>query len=440
MILSSFAKRSLRLVKETYIDAVRVLTSREQLKSAYGVSLYRNAIYLVLNSVVGAVLGFVFWILAARLYSPEEVGLASAVIAAASFLAMLSTVGLDYGLIRFIPNSGRKVNVLVNSCFTLSGAIAILVSLVFLAGIRIWSPALVFLLQNPFNFGSFVVIVITWSIWLLLFNVFVGQRKAGFALLQNVGYGFVRLALILPLAFLGAAGIFTSWGIGFTVIVIVGLLLLLPRLQSGYRPLPTIRKEAISEMAHFSFANYIVALISGVPFFIIPLMIVNLLGAEQNAYYYIGYAVALPLLYIPRSVSFALFAEASHNAEKLGQYVNRSLKFSFSLLIPAIIIIFLVGDKILLLFGKGYSEQATQLLWILALSALPTAVNYAYYTKKRVEKQMKTVLSLSVLSLAITLGLSYLLLPAMGIIGAGIAWLASRGLVSLVIMGRFLIR
>jgi len=424
--------------KETFTE-VKALTTKEGLKHFYGVSLYRNAIYLMLNSAATAFLGFVFWILATRFYSAEEVGLASAVIAAASFLAMLSTLGLDYGLIRFIPNSGEKSNILVNSCLTVGGLAAIVFSLIFLAGLNIWSPALVFLRQNPLAFGSFVMLVITWALTLLLYSVFIAQKRAGFALFGGVIHGVTKLAVVIPLtAFLYASGIFTSWAIGWTLAVGVGLLLFLPRLQSGYHPFPTIRKEVLNEMARFSFANYIAAVITSVPMFILPLMVVNLLGAEQNAYYYIAYAIATVLFLIPRSTSLSLFAEGSHDEEGLTRYVRRSLKFSFLVLVPLIIIVFVIGDKILLLFGEGYSQEATRLLWILAVSSLPIAINFIYFTKKRVEKRMRSVIGLTALTVVIVLGLSYFLLPVMGIMGAGIGWLAGNGVVTLVIMGSLL--
>jgi len=440
MNLSPFIKGSLGLVKETFTE-VKALTTKEGLKQFFGVSLYRNAIYLILNSAATAALGFVFWIMAARSYSPEQVGLASAVIASASFLAMLSTLGLDYGLIRFLPNSGEKSSVMVNSCLTIGGVAAIVASLIFLAGLTIWSPALIFLRQSPLAFGCFVVLVVAWALALLLHNVFVAHKRANFTLLGGLIQGLTKLALVIPLAaFLHASGIFASWAIGWILVVIVSLLLLLPRVQSAYRPLPAIRREAISEMARFSFANYIATLIAATPVFILPLMVVNLLGAEQNAYYYIAYAIATVLFLITRSTSLSLFAEGSHDEEGLTGYVRRSLKFSFLILIPLIIIVFIIGDKILLLFGEGYSQEATRLLWMFALSSVPITINGIYLYKKRVEKKMKSVIGLNALSVVLTISLSYFLLPVIGIIGAGIGWLGGRGIVTLIIGGLLLKR
>lgn len=434
------ARRLVSSIKDALVDGARNLTSKEGLKALYGVSLYRNAIYLILEYGATGVLGFVFWILAARFYPAEEVGLASAAIAIAGFLVSLSLLGLDYGLIRFLPNSGERANALVNSCLTIGGLAAIVSSLIFLAGLNIWSPDLIFLWQNPLLLGTFVVLVVAYLLYAQLHNVFVAQKRAEFGLWQSIIQGVIKLALIVFLATsVYGFGILASYGIGWALAVVVGLLFFLPRLQSGYRPSFTIRKGAVNEMVHYSLSNYVAGLINKVPISILPLIVLGLLGAEQNAYFYVAFAViGGGLNAIPASISLSLFAEGSHNEKGLGQYVRRSLKFSFLILVPLVILIFVIGDKILLLFGNVYSEEATKLLWILAVSSLPLTVNTIYFFKKRVEREMKSVIGLTALTVVIVMGLSYFLLPIMGIIGAGIGWLAGNGVVTLVIIGGLL--
>ncbi|MFC2067149.1 lipopolysaccharide biosynthesis protein [Chloroflexota bacterium] len=432
--------RLFSLAKESFLDGVKVLSSKEGLKAVYRTSLYRNAIYLMLNSAAMALLGFVFWILAARFYPAEAVGMASAVIAVAGFLATLSHFGLDLGIIGFLPKSGKKSNAIINSCFTVGGIAAIVVSLLFLAGLNIWSPALVSLRQTPLNIASFVLLVVTWTLYLLVHGVFVARQRSGFTLLQGIIQGLIRVVLVASLAgYSYAFSIYTSWGIGFAATVVVGLIFLLPQLQSGYHPMHGINKGIIKEMAQFSSANYVAGLVTKVPTFILPLMIINLLGTDQNAYFYIAYAVVgNALLLIPAGVALSLFAEGSHVEEALGGYVKRSLKFSFLLLVPLIILIYFIGGKILLLFGEGYSQEATRLLWALALSSLPVTVNSVYFGMKRIEKKMKSVIFLSALVVVIILGLSYFLLPVTGIMGVGIAYIAGHGAVTLVIIGSLL--
>lgn len=352
----------------------------------------------------------------------ESVGLASAAISAMALLTLFSTLGLEYGLIRFLPNSGEKANELVNSCFTISGLVSVALSIVFLAGLSIWSPALIFIRQNPVFFIAFLAFTTASTLLALAHQTFVARLRAGFALAQGLIYGLFRF---IPLIFLASLfhtfGIFASWGIALGIAVAVGILLFLPRIQADYRPLPTISRRAINDMMHFSFANYSANLFWMIPSLTLPLMVVNLLGAEPTAYFYIGWAIANILFMIPLAASLSLFAEGSHDEQKLAGNVTRSLKLILLLVVPAIIIFFLAGDKILLLFGTAYSENATRLLWVLAVSALPVSVNYIYFSIKRVEVRMKSVVGLSAFIAVATLALSFFLLPRMASSGPGLA-------------------
>lgn len=424
--LASFAK-------ETIADAARILTTKEGLKSLYGVSLYRNAIYLMLNSVVHALTGFFFWIAVARLYPTEAVGLAAAAIAATGLLALLSTLGLDYGLIRFLPGSGDKARDMLNSCFTIGGLVAIVLAFVFLAGLGVWSPALLLVREHPVFFAAFILFAFAATLQSFANHVFIAGRKAGFVLAQGLVFSLLRFIPLFILASLFQTfGIFASWGIAVSIAVAAGILLFLPRAQKGYRPFPLVRRRVVSEMMHFSYGNYAANILWAIPQLILPLMVVNLLGAEQNAYFYIGWGVAGILFMIPMAASLSLFAEGSYEEEKLNYEIRRSLKLIPVLLIPGIIILLLLGDKILLLFGRAYSENATKLLWILALSALPLSLNYIYFSIKRVEKRMKSVIGLTAFIALATLGMSYFLLPQMGILGIGVAWLSSQGVAAVI--------
>jgi len=433
---STLLKGALYFVKATFFDALRIVRSPEKgIKSLYGVSFYRNAVYLMLSSGVTAALGFVFWILAARFYSASDVGLASAIISAAGLLALLSTLGLNYGLIRFLSSSGEKSNITINSTFTITGLLSIIFALIFIAGLSLWSPALIFLRQNLIWLIAFVVFTAAYTLFSLLSSPFIAKRRADFTMVQNIINALLKLTLIIPLAaFFHSGGIFASWLIGFVVTAGVVIFLFLPRVQAGYRFFPTIRKEVVNEMARFSLTNYIVVLLQTAPAFVLTLMVVNLLGAEANAYFYIASGVAGLLSAIAGATSTALFAEGSYDEQKLGQNIKRSLKLVLLLLVPAIILVFLIGDKVLLLFGRAYSENATRLLWILAVSALPQSINYIYFGVKRVQKKMKDVIWLTALIAVCTLGLSWLLLPRMGILGAGIASLISQGIAALLIV------
>lgn len=408
-------------------------TFKERMQQLFVISLYRNAFYLMLNSITVGLTGFVFWAVAARLYPVEGLGFASAAISAMTLLALLSSLGLDYGLVRFLPGSGNTATTVMNSCFTIGGLLSIVLSIIFLSGLGVWSPALLFIQQQTMFLTTFVIFTVGCTLNTFVQRAFIARRRGQFALAQGLAFGILRF---IPLVFLGPLfrtyGIFASWGVTMSVTVIISLFVFLPRIQSGYRPIPSISRQAASELMRFSIANYGANLLWAIPGLALPLMVVNLLGGESNAYFYIGWAVASILFVIPVATSFSLFAEGSHNQERLIRDIVRSLKIIIVLLVPVIILVILLGEKILLVFGRAYSENAIRLLQISAASALPVGINHIFFTIKRVEMKMKSVVGASAFVAVLTLTLSWFLLPRMDIWGAGIAWAVSNGLVALV--------
>lgn len=428
MVYEHMLKQLLGFITQTLADVIGIARSPNQsLRSLYRVSLYRNAVYLIANNIIIAGTGFVFWIVAARLYSEDEVGLGSAAIAAVGLLALLSTMGLDFAIIRFLPNAGKKSRDMINSCMTVGGMASLVFALIFLAGLSFWSPALVPIRENSVFLSVFIVSVMSATLNSFIQQTFVAKRRTGFALAQGLLFSLSRFIPLLILAsFFQDFGIFTAWGIAFSLSVIVGTFFFMRRVEPNYYPIPVVKREILGGMLHFSSTNYIVNLLWNIPGLVLPLMVVNVLDSEQNAYYYICWTISTILFMIPTAISLSLFAEGAHDQKNLMQEVTRSFKLVSLILMPLVMIVLILGDILLLVFGEAYSENAVWLLRILAVSAFPLSINFIYFSMKRVQMKMSEVIALSLTIAIVTLGLSYVLLPRIGINGVGIAWLASQ--------------
>jgi O-antigen/teichoic acid export membrane protein len=435
-------KASFYLIKGSYADAFHLARHpRQGFKLLSGISLYSNSVYLIAANAVNALVGFAFWLIAARFYSPTDVGLASAAIAGASLLAMLANLGLGHGLIRFLPHSGKNANSLLNSCFSLGSLTLIIIALIFLGGLDFWSPALLFIKQNPVYLTAFLLFGLASTVSGLTGETFVAERRAGFVLAGGLIFNLLRVPLVILLAaFFRSFGIFASLTIALGVTLLFNVFFFLPRVQPGYHPFFAINKKVVNEMLHFSLANYLSVLFWAAPGLVLPIMVVNLLGAELNAYFYIAWAIGGVLGVIPGAASTSLFAEGSYEQERLGINIWRSLKMILLLLVPAVILVLAFADRLLLFFGTAYAENAATLVRILAVASLPLAINIVYLAIKRVEKKLKVIVNLTAFVAVVTLGLTYLLLPYLGINGAGIAWLVSQAVIALVIITSWLKR
>ncbi len=428
-------------VKTTFKDGFKLARRpTEAIKSLYEVSLYRNAVYLMLNSGVTAVLGFLFWILVARLYSPEDVGLGAALLSVVGLLSFMGTLGLGFGIIRFLPNSEDKAR-LLNSSFTISFLTSIVVAFIFLAGLPLWLPEVLFIRENTLFFFAFIVFVAAATLSAIMTQTFLGFRRAEFTLAQGIIVDLARLPLVVAFAAIfGAFGIFASWGLGVAISLVTSLFLFLPQLLQHYRPFPSFEKQVTNEMVHFSFVNYIGAALGALPTWILPLMVLRLIGAEANAHFFTTWATANVLLVIPGATTYSLFAEGSHEEARLASHLRRSLKLIIVLLIPAVVFMLLFGDKLLLVFGREYSEAGTHLLWILALAAIPASINFVYFGVIRTEKRLKEIIFITAAIAFGTLLISYLLLPWFAILGTGMGWLMTSSVVALAITPRLVKR
>jgi O-antigen/teichoic acid export membrane protein len=404
------------------------------LKDRVGDPLYRNSFFLMGNTVITTGLGFVFWMVVARYYDEYEVGVAAAIISAVSFLGLISSLGLETALIRFLPRSSEPAK-LINSCLTVNGTVALLVAGIFLAGVNVFSPATAFVRENPMFILVFVVFAVVWPLSGTVDSVFIAKRRAEFNLAKSSIFSLLKIPLPIALAVsFHAFGIVSSWGIAAGIALLTAFALFLPRVQADYRPALRVDLSILRAIWRYSTGNYFATLLAAAPPLILPIMIVNLVSGQQNAYFYVAWMIAGLLQAIPVAVSQSLFAEGSHFEDRLAFNAWRAFKFAALLLVPAILVILLAGKWLLLIFGESYSSNAQTLLMILALSSVFTGVNSIYYTVLRVRGRIRELTALRAVIALVILTVSGLIVTRVGIVGIGYAWIGMQAVVSIYII------
>jgi O-antigen/teichoic acid export membrane protein len=192
-----------------------VVPTWRQIKGLVRSTLYANSVYLMAANVVNAGFGFLFWTAAARLYRPEDVGLAAGAMSGMSLLVMISALGLDYAMIRFLPHEADSAAI-INTALTIWVSMALMLSVVFLAGLGVWSPSLQPLRRDAFSAASFIVATMSMAITGLLNAVFLARMRSGFVLAQSAVFGAVKvvLALVLTAAAAGLTALVGAWAVG----------------------------------------------------------------------------------------------------------------------------------------------------------------------------------------------------------------------------------
>lgn len=390
----------------------------KMLHTSFRDPFFRNSIFLTLGLGLDSVFGFLFWTLAARLYTVGEIGIATALISSLSLIMAFSNLGLDTTIIRFMPSHDHSKT--FNTCLFITTGMAIVVGIIYLAAIDLISAELAFIRDYALLFLFFIV---AYVIALTTGYAFLSLRRADLKLILNLIVGS-RLLLLIPFVFLGSIGIFTAFGSAYILAAVLALVLIRGYISLAFDIDVTFIRKTFS----FSAQNYIAKLFQNFPILVMPIIIVNLLGPEDAALYYVAFAIGSLLLIIPDAMSTSFFVEGSHGID-LRKGVIRNLELTYAVLIPAVLFMVLFGDHLLGLFGKDYIN-ALDLMRIFAVSSLFVTLYNLFIPLQNIRLQVRGIAVMNFVRLVLLIGLSYVFLTQFGVIGVGYAWITTYLLMS----------
>jgi O-antigen/teichoic acid export membrane protein/LysM repeat protein len=394
--------------------------------------LFRNGYALMLSAAATSSLGVVYWMLATRYYSAEVVGLNSAVISAMLLVAGVAQLSLASVITRFLPRAGHATGRLVCGAYALTLTVAALASLLFVLGVRLWSPALAFLGASPLFTLWFVLATMAWCIFTLQDSVLAAMKQAGWVPIENTSFAVAKIMLLLFAWPVARYGIFASWTIPGAAVLLPISYLIFRRLLPRHAHASAAQAEPLlpRRIAGYAASNYIGSMLSLAVNTLLPLLVLHQLGPKANAYFAQPWLIASSLQLIAGNMAVSLTVEAATDRARLASYARRALVHTARLLVPLVALTLIGAPALLQLFGRAYAAEGAGLLRLLALGALPNLVNMLYLSVARVRNRVGAIVIVQAALCALTLGLSYPLLHRYGIIGVGIAWLSSQTLVA----------
>ncbi len=378
-----------------------------------------------------ATFGFVFWLVAARFYKPEQVGIASTLVSSMNFITYFCLLGFNSTFIRFLPHS-KKRSEQIDTGLILVLIATVIVASAYVALAPFFAPKLD-LLHTHILFGAaYVVLCVGTTINLLTDSIYIAYRAAVYNFFIN-GLGGAGIQLLLPVALvsLGAFGIYAAQGIGATCAMAVSLFFLIRRF--GYRPGFKIHRATLLEVRRYSFGNYVASLLNTAPTIVLPIIVLDVLGAAAAGYYYLAFMVANVLYSVSYSVAQSLFAEGSTDEESIGKLVRKSAVFIGALTVPAAIGVVLLGPIVLDLLGKTYGAHTRDVLYVLAAAAPIMGGVGICSIIMRITKQTRALIVTNALYLVVTCGFGLLWIHR-GLVWAGVAWLVGQTAALLVML------
>ena len=391
-----------------------------------------NSLSLILGRFSSSGLGFLTWMITARLYATSEVGIASGAIAAMMLCVQLALLGLNSAFVAFYPQHRQQPSSLLNTTLNSVSLAALLIASLFLLLSSAMFHELSVVSQSPAYILLFLGMALFGTVNTFMDHVSIAVRRSDQVLVRNVLFGVITIVFVaVPPLILGrtdSQSIVFAWMLAGLVACVVGGIQI-SRSIPEYRYRPALDRGLGKGLINVSLKNYLLTIAERAPNWILPIIVVELLSPTDNAHWYTLWMMAWVIYIIPISVGQNLFADVSHQPGSYRQALRHSIKMSLVLGTLAAAGAILLAPFLLSLLGTGYAAAGTLPMRILVLGVFPVIFIQAYYGICRGKNILpEAILTGTVAGLTGVLAAS-LVAVRFGLVGMATAWLITQFMV-----------
>lgn len=381
---------------------------------------------LIAGRMASMGLGFLAWLVAARLFPPAEVGLASGVVAAMMLCVQLAMVGVGSAVIALLPGYRAQPAKLFNPAFTSVALASVVAALAFLVVARAIFHELDIVVTIPVLAVAFVGMTLFGAVNVLYDNASIAMRRGDQVLTRNVAFGLATIAI--PVGLAGFAAGHGSWLIlgAWTVAGLVACLLgfvQTARMWPGYRLRAQIDVPLVGRLVRVGLPNWALTMTERGPALLMPILVTELISPTVNAYWYAVWMMAWVVMIIPISAGQTLFAEAARAPERISDVTRHGLLTSLGLGLPAAIVMAVLAHFALSLLGVQYADAGENALRILVVTVIPFSLLQAYFAICRARLQLGEAIAAGTISGTAAVAAAIVAGHAGGLAAMATAWL-----------------
>jgi O-antigen/teichoic acid export membrane protein len=402
-------------------------------------NLLRGAYSLVANTAVTSVLGMVFWVAAARLFSSVEVGRDTVLISVMIELSTVCQLNMGNGIIRFLPDLGTPSRQALGAVYGLVGMMALLVGTAFVLIVPHVSHELTYLGKEMTLTVGFVAALVLWGLFTLQDAALMATRQAPWIPVENGLFGVLKLAALPAFLLVGAIhGVFLAWVLPMALLLVPVNLLVFKRAIPGHVT-GEARESSISRIgprrvARFLAQDYLASVFTQATLTVLPVLVIAILGAQQSAYFAMPFTIVMAFDTFAYGACTSLVVEATLEQDSLRVLTKVFARRVLALLMPAAALLALAAPLVMLPFGHAYAQHGAGVLRLLLCASIFRAVIALFSAVARVQGRGLRLASVELALLVLVLGPAVLLARSHGIEGVGAAWLGANVIICLAVL------
>ena len=343
--------------------------------------LLRNAGSLAATTGLTSIFGFVFTILAARLFSPHAVGWGNTAINEMQLFGTIGMFGLGTMLIGELPKRKGDRGGLFAASLATSAIGSALLGLVFAVIVGLYfsdAHHLPGIGGTPGQVLLFVVGTCLTGATLVFDEGIIGLLRGGIQLWRNMAMSAIKLAA-LPVT--AAIMLHDTYGVGLTLAYVIGIVgSLVPAsimlVRGGSRLYHRPDWRSLRRLLPVAINHNWLNLAMATPSRIIPIVVTLVVGADKSAVFYVAWMISALLFMVPVHLGTVLFALASASPEVIAEKLRFVLRVSLMIGLPVMAVLAIGAHFMLGLYdnqhnGFIYSHLGTVPLWLLIIGYIP---------------------------------------------------------------------
>jgi O-antigen/teichoic acid export membrane protein len=387
-----------------------------------------NSMALIAAKVAAMGLGGVFWLLAARIATPAQVGLAAGTVSAMMLCTQVAILGFGSAVILHMRTNEGRLAVLLNSSLTLVVCASTALSVGFLVIAEAALGQLDVVAHSPWFALLFIAAAVFGTLGILLDQTNTALRRGDQALVRNVAFGGGTLLGLVVVALavgdVSAQEVFAPWAVAGAVATAIGLYQL-RRSVHGFRPRAAVDRPLSRQLIRSALPNYGLTLADRVPALVLPILVTELLSPGANATWYGAWMMAFVVYTIPVQIGLTVFSEIARDPAAEGRAVRRGIKTSLLFGLPAAVVVVLGARPLLGLLGEHYAEGGVTPLRILVLGWIPLTFVQAYFASARARGRLREAIVVAVSGAAISLAAATTAAVLGGLTAMAVAWVGA---------------
>ena len=344
----------------------------------------------VISLVVASALGFIYWIVAARAYTPTQVGRSGSTISLITGIGVASSGGLYAVLLRTLSNheNPRRFHLVTCMSVALTGGAA-----GFVAGLLHLSNSTV-----PLQCLWLALMSAIWSLFVLQDSILISLRKTKALFASNVGFGIVKLVLLI--VFAGSSlGIFGSWAL--PLLVVVPCIAVIA--DRSVATMAKSKSEAFEVTKSHVAAEYATSFAAVVVFGGVPVMVSAVAGGAFAGVVYVCWTLYISVESVGTILSSAIVSSSTERGLDAVSAV-RSARSAVPPILGLLVVSIIFAPLIMSIFGSNYSA-GTPLLRLLLIGVMVRVFANVALAARRVQAEFwRVALSYTCSAVVVTTG------------------------------------